>query len=78
MPALNAKQIEKLLRNGDPGLTNDGQGLYLKISKAGSASWIYRFKLDGRTRDMGLGKYPRVTLETRHTFYAQTGLCLLQ
>lgn len=62
MPALNAKQIEKLLRNGDPGLTNDGQGLYLKISKAGSASWIYRFKLDGRTRDMGLGKYPDISL----------------
>ncbi|WVM92666.1 integrase arm-type DNA-binding domain-containing protein [Halopseudomonas pachastrellae] len=62
MPALNAKQIEKLLRLGKPGLTNDGQGLYFKISKAGSASWIYRFKLDGRTRDMGLGKYPDISL----------------
>ncbi|WP_223488947.1 Arm DNA-binding domain-containing protein [Pseudomonas sp. A-RE-19] len=62
MASLTTKTVEKIVRTAVPGLTNDGDGLYLKISRTGSASWIYRFKLAGRSRDMGLGRHPEVSL----------------
>ncbi len=45
-----------------PGLHRDAGGLYLQVQKAGQRSWIYRYTLRGRTRDMGLGGYPAVSL----------------
>lgn len=45
-----------------PGLYADAGGLYLQVQKAGQRSWIHRYTLRGRTRDMGLGGYPAVTL----------------
>lgn len=41
------------------GLYNDGGGLYLQITKGGSKSWIYRYKIFDRRRDMGLGAVSR-------------------
>jgi integrase len=41
---------------------HDGGGLYLQITTAGARSWVYRFALAGRRRDMGLGPFPAVTL----------------
>ena len=42
-----------------PGMHADGGGLYLQITGNGdervAKSWIYRFTLAGRTREMGLG-----------------------
>lgn len=52
---LTVKTLEKLLRNGVPSMNSDGQGLYLKITAPGTGSWIYRFKANGKVRDMGLG-----------------------
>ena len=37
------------------GMYADGGGLYLHVSENGAKSWIYRFMLDGRPREMGLG-----------------------
>jgi integrase len=45
-----------------PGLHPDGDGLYLHISDSGSKSWILRYRLGGKRRDMGLGRYPLFTL----------------
>jgi len=42
-----------------PGLYNDGGGLYLQITKGGAKSWIYRYKIFNRRRDMGLGPVSR-------------------
>jgi hypothetical protein len=35
------------------GLHHDGSGLYLQIRPGGARSWIYRYRLNSRTRDMG-------------------------
>src|SRR5215831_17606350 len=40
----------------------DGAGLHLQIKPGGSRSWVYRFRLNGRTRDMGLGALADVSL----------------
>jgi len=44
------------------GLHHDGAGLYLQIRPGGARSWIYRFRLNGRTRDMGVGALADVGL----------------
>ena len=44
------------------GLHADGRGLYLQIHHGGGRSWIYRFTLNGRTRDMGLGPLAEINL----------------
>jgi integrase len=59
---LTSKAIQKLAKAGQKGSTGDGQGLYLQITAGGSVSWIYRFKLNGKQRYMGLGPYPDVGL----------------
>jgi integrase len=51
---LTALKVEKAKR---PGMYADGGGLYLQVTEGG-ASWIYRYMLAGRAREMGLG--PRV------------------
>ena len=45
-----------------PGLLADGGGLYLLVSDAGTKSWIYRFMLNGKRRDMGLGPVHTISL----------------
>jgi len=38
-----------------PGMYGDGYGLWLQVTGRGAKSWIYRFTLAGRSREMGLG-----------------------
>ena len=44
------------------GLHPDGGGVYMRLSANGTRSWIFRYTCAGKTRDMGLGPYPTVTL----------------
>lgn len=55
MGNMTVKGVEKLLRERKPGARADGNGLYLKITPAGSASWQIRYQIDGTRRSMGLG-----------------------
>lgn len=55
-----ARQIKRLSARGvqakkKPGYYADGTGLYLQVGKSGTKSWILRFMLNGRAREMGLG-----------------------
>ena len=45
-----------------PAVPHDGGGLYLRASEKGTKSWVFRFQLDGKRRDMGLGPYPDISL----------------
>jgi integrase len=38
-----------------PGIYGDGAGLWLHVGPTGGKSWLFRFMLDGRAREMGLG-----------------------
>lgn len=49
--ALNALKV----KNAKPGRHADGGGLYLLVKNSGAKSWVYRFTMGGRTRDVGLG-----------------------
>jgi integrase len=45
-----------------PGLYGDGGGLYLQVSITGTKSWLFRYKVSGRSRYMGLGSLTTVSL----------------
>ena len=45
-----------------PGFYHDGGGLYLQVSRFGTKSWILRYTIDKKTRDMGLGPLADWTL----------------
>ncbi len=42
-------------KQSQPGLFADGGGLWLQVTKTRSKSWSFRFMLNGRAREMGLG-----------------------
>jgi hypothetical protein len=49
---LKAKQIE----HAKVGMHTDGGGLYLRVRPSGAKFWIFRFQLNGRRREMGIGR----------------------
>jgi integrase len=49
---LSAVEVRGIARKG---MHHDGGGLYLQVSAGGARSWIFRYMLDGRAREMGLG-----------------------
>jgi integrase len=60
-----ARTVERLsptsLKSKGEGLHHDGRGLYLQV-KNGGRSWVLRYMLNGKSRCMGLGAYPDVSL----------------
>ena len=46
----------------EPGYYPDGNGLYLQVSTGGSKSWVLRFSLNKKAREMGLGSIVDRTL----------------
>jgi len=62
-----ARLVEKLTplavsKQTKPGYYGDGAGLWLQVSPSGSKSWIFRFTLAGKQREMGLGAVHTVNL----------------
>src|SRR5262245_39809995 len=45
-----------------PGMYGDGLGLYLQVGMGGARSWIYRYALNGRERNLGLGSATAIPL----------------
>ncbi|MBJ2229390.1 integrase arm-type DNA-binding domain-containing protein [Pseudomonas simiae] len=64
MTKLTIAGINKLLKERRPGMTNDGQGLYFRITPSGGGGWIFRYRSAGKLRDMGLGAFPDVSLQS--------------
>jgi integrase len=52
----------EVARAKGPAVLHDGGGLYLRVSPTGSKAWVFRFQLDGKRRDMGLGPFPDISL----------------
>jgi integrase len=51
--------VEKLtaakVRSAGAGVHADGNNLYLQVTKSGAKSWLFKFMLNGKSREMGLG-----------------------
>jgi hypothetical protein len=55
---LSARKVE----TARPGRHSDGHGLLLLVKPSGARSWVLRYQIDGRRRDMGLRSWPEITL----------------
>src|SRR5947207_8908634 len=65
---LTARRVQTVT---EAGLYADGGGLYLQVGTAGAKSWILRYQIAGRRRDMGLGSADLFSLaEARETAIA--------
>ncbi|WP_454834189.1 tyrosine-type recombinase/integrase [Pseudomonas lini] len=60
MGKLNPKQVDNVT---EAGTYEDGEGLRLVVKASGKKSWVLRFQLAGKRREMGLGGFPDVTLK---------------
>lgn len=60
MGNLNARQVENLT---EAGSYDDGEGLRLIVKPTGRKYWFLRFQLDGKRRDMSLGRFPDLGLK---------------
>ena len=59
MSNLTPKRLKEIT---EPGVYQDGRGLMLRVSSTGTKSWVFRFTLEGRRHDLGLGAYPSLSL----------------
>ncbi|MBP0494007.1 integrase arm-type DNA-binding domain-containing protein [Roseomonas sp. SG15] len=71
---LTALKIKALT---SPGRYGDGGGLWLQVRDADHRSWLFRYTLHGRAREMGLGPFPDVSLADARQ-QAQTQRALLR
>ena len=49
------------------GMYADGAGLYLQVTGTGAKSWMYRYSIRGKAREMGLGSLSAVSLADART-----------
>jgi integrase len=80
-------QTHKLVNTGiealPAGLHHDGCNLYLqvtvnKITELKRRSWIYRYRTNGRSHDMGLGSYPKIGLSNARKLAEGVAATLVQ
>lgn len=62
-----ARSIHKLSASAvkaasKPGALSDGGGLWLRVSGSQTKSWVFRYMMNGRAREMGLGAISLVSL----------------
>ena len=56
LPATKVRHVKT------PGMYPDGAGLYLQVTGKGAKSWVLRYSLRGKAREMGLGSLRKVGL----------------
>ena len=60
MGYLTNKKIDSV---NDKGVYIDGDGLRLSVDNKRNKNWVFRYHIFGQSKDMGLGKYPVVSLK---------------
>lgn len=68
---------ELKIKHAKPGYWLDGDGLYLQVSESGAKSWIYRFQINGKRREMGLGSLAVVSAKDARRRAAEARALLL-
>ena len=63
---LGALAVSQIRRRGI-NFVGGVAGLAINVTQTGSRSWVLRYTVSGRRRDLGLGGYPDVTLADAKT-----------
>lgn len=56
--------IRKLKPQEKKYTRSEGNGFSIRVSPAGLKTWLYLYQIDGNRREMGLGTYPEVSLQS--------------
>lgn len=54
---MNAQQVKSLVKQAETGRYQIDDNLYQRISSSKTASWTFRYKLNGKRKEATLGKY---------------------
>ena len=61
------KMLKALKPEDKKYLRSEGNGFSIRVWPSGSKTWFYRYSFDGKTRELKIGEYPGVSLETART-----------
>lgn len=68
MPRKVSRALTALnVKNAKPGRHADGEGLYLLVKNTGARSWVFRYMLDGKARDLGLSRCPEAVEQLKRS-----------
>lgn len=67
---LDGKTIVAAVGQASPLKLWDGHGLFLQVSKTGSASWRWKYRFEGREQLLTIGRHPAVSLAEAREFRA--------
>jgi integrase len=59
---LDDVQLKHWVGKGEAVAKSDGDGLTFTLSKAGTATWVLRYRFAGRRKELTLGNYPDMSL----------------
>ncbi|WP_130470277.1 tyrosine-type recombinase/integrase [Candidatus Magnetaquicoccus inordinatus] len=68
----------KVTKTRTPGLYGDGGNLWLQVTSQAAKSWVLRYTLRGKNREMGLGSVQDVSLEEARTKAAKARKLLIE
>lgn len=54
---LSAIAVAALVKAGRPGAKGDGDNLFIRVSAPGLGKWTFRYMIEGKAREAGLGAY---------------------
>lgn len=75
---LTDKEIRTRTPTHKPYKVYDEHGLYLEITPSGGKLWRFRYKFEGKSKLLALGKYPSVTLKKARELRDEARLKLTQ
>ncbi|MDO4643967.1 MAG: Arm DNA-binding domain-containing protein, partial [Cardiobacteriaceae bacterium] len=73
---LTDSQIKRLRPQSTRYRVQDIDGLALSVWPSGAMTWVFRYQVAGKRRDMTLGKYPAVSLRDARSKVAELRLSL--
>jgi integrase len=68
---LSDMQIRRWVAAGEAIAKSDGAGLTFTLSKAGTATWVLRYMMAGRPRELTIGNYPDISLAAARKLAAE-------
>ena len=67
---LGVKEVEALVRKGEPKMAADGGGLYLRV-RPGAASWVFVSQAGGKRAEIAIGPYASIRLARARAIAAE-------
>ncbi|RII25133.1 MAG: integrase [Geobacter sp.] len=65
------KMIQNLKRSNRKYMRGEGYGFNIRVTPSGSKTWLYIYTFDEKRKELNLGGYPEVTLETARSKFEE-------